>query len=87
MRLEDRAANLERAARAHLVEQVETAYTDAVAAVPGRTPANPFEADGVTAALAIARVAALDAPVVLACDRFESAAAAASWLDAPVIRP
>ena len=86
LRLEDRQANLERAARSHLAEQVETEYVEAVAAVPGRTPANPFEADGVTAALAVGRVAALDAPVVLECDRFESPAAAASWLDAPVIQ-
>lgn len=44
--------------------------------------------DSVAAALAIARVADLDAPVVLDGDvaRFESAAGAAEWLDAPVVR-
>lgn len=86
LRLEDRLANLERTARTHLVEQVEPAYIDAVAAVPGPPPTEPFEADTVTAALAIGRVAALSAPVVLDCGRFDSAEAAASWLDAPVIR-
>jgi hypothetical protein len=86
MRLEDRRANLERAARAQLVERVDGAYADAVRAVPGPTPADPFDADPVTAALAIGRVADLAAPVVLECDRFESEGAAASWLDAPVVR-
>ncbi|MFD1586221.1 hypothetical protein ACFR9U_04450 [Halorientalis brevis] len=86
LKLADRRANLERAARAHLVEQVDTEYAEAVAAVPGRTPTNPYEADGVTAALAVGRVAALNAPVVLDCDRFDSPEAAASWLDAPVVR-
>lgn len=85
LRLQDRVANLERAARAHLRKQVETEYADAVAAVPGRTPASPFDADPVTAALAVGRVADLAAPVVLACDRFTSATAASSWLDTPVV--
>jgi len=48
--------------------------------------ADPWGADPVARALAVARVAALSAPVVLACDRFGSADAAADWLDAPVIR-
>lgn len=86
MRLEDRLANLERAARSHLVEQLEDKYVEAVAAVPGAQPATPFEADGVTAALAVGRVATLAAPVVLDCDRFDSAEAAAAWLDAPVVQ-
>lgn len=86
MRLEDRKANLERAARAHLAEAVEPLYEDAVAAVPRRTPDDPSDASGVTAALAVARMADLTAPVVLACDRFEGPAAAAAWLDAPVVR-
>ena len=44
--------------------------------------------ESVAAALAVARVADLNAPVVLAggVARFESAAAAAEWLDAPVVR-
>lgn len=40
----------------------------------------------VTAALAIVRLADVDAPVVLACDRFDSAASAATRLDARVVR-
>ena len=86
-RLEDRAANLEREARAHLVGQLADRYREAIAAVPSAgNVADPFDADPVTAALAIARLAALSAPVVLACDRFGSAAAARRWLDAPVVR-
>ena len=37
-------------------------------------------------ALAVARVAARPAPVVVAADRFASADAAARWLGSPVIR-
>jgi hypothetical protein len=94
-RLEDRLANLEREARAHLVESVRAEFAAAVEAVPtpaesgdaGTRPgADPFEADDVTATLAVGRVAALRAPVVLACERFETPATAAAWLDAPVIR-
>lgn len=84
--LEDRAANLERAARAHLVEQVAADYERAVAATPWDTPSDPFAVDEVTAALAIGRVAALRAPVVVECDRFGDATSVAAWLDAPVVR-
>ncbi|WP_415379429.1 hypothetical protein [Halosimplex sp. TS25] len=88
-RLEDRRANLERRARAHLVERIRGEYETAVETVPG-APAgaadDPFDVDGPTAALAVGRVAALRAPVVLACDRFETVDAAAEWLGAPVVR-
>lgn len=86
-RAEERVANLERQARAHLRDQVEDEYVTALDAVPdsGETAA-PFEADPVSRALAVARVADLSAPVVLACGRFETARAAADWLDTPVIR-
>ncbi|QPV64970.1 hypothetical protein I7X12_10325 [Halosimplex litoreum] len=90
-RLEDRRANLQRRARAHLVDRVRGEYEDALVAVPGG-PAeaerldDPFAVEGVTAALAVGRVAEFRAPVVLACDRFASAQAAAEWLDAAVIR-
>lgn len=87
LRLEDRVANLERRARAHLREQVRGEYVAALSAVPGAgDPDEPFEADPVTGALAVARVAEIDAPVVLACDRFDGAEEAAAWLDGPVIR-
>lgn len=123
-RLQDRAANLERAARKELVTAYRGEYLAAVGRVPGGPadgtapgepadgtaagePADgtvacdtasesgagldpggddPFDVDPVTAALAVARVADLRAPVVLACGRFDSPAAAADWLDAPVIR-
>jgi chromosome segregation ATPase len=85
--LEDELANLRRDARRRLVAQVRPAYESAVAAVPG-SPADPdpFDVDPVTGALAVARVADFDAPVVLDCDRFEDAGAASAWLGAPVIR-
>ena len=87
-RLEDRRANLERCARAHLVERIREEYETALAAVPGRAEQvdDPLTAGGVTAALAVARVADLRAPVVLDCDRFERPSAAATWLDAAVVR-
>jgi hypothetical protein len=86
-RAEDQMANLERRARAHLRDTVEDEYVTALGAVPdGGETATPFEADPVSRALAVARVADLSAPVVLACGRFETACAAADWLDTPVIR-
>lgn len=87
-RLRDREANLEREARRALVETFRDEYAAAVETVPAGTAGaeSPFDVDGVTAALAVARVADLRAPVVLACDRFESPESAADWLDAPVIR-
>jgi hypothetical protein len=86
-RLDDRIENLQRRARAHLVEEATDRYAEAVAAVPGSDdPADPFEADPVTAGLAIARIASLSAPLVLGCDRFESVRAASEWLDAPVLK-
>jgi len=90
-RLEERVANLERQARAHRREQVRDEYDAALETVPGADRAAPREADdsgadAVTRALAVARVADLSAPVVLACERFEHPDAAADWLDAPVIR-
>jgi hypothetical protein len=92
-RLEDRAANLARAARSHLVDTLGEEYATAVAAVPGsdqsgdpRAGESPLDADPVSAALAVGRVAELRAPVVLAVDRFANPDAAADWLDAPVVR-
>lgn len=86
-RLEERVANLERQVRKHRREQVHEAYVAALEAVPGvDSVTEPFEAEPVTRALAVARVAELSAPVVLACERFESAGAAADWLDTAVIR-
>lgn len=85
-RLADRLANRRRDAREALVESVTDQYRDAVAAVPGPTPEDPFDAPAVTAALAVLRVAKTDAPVVLETDRLGAPAEAAEWLDAPVVR-
>jgi hypothetical protein len=86
-RLDDQIENLQRRARAHLVEEATDRYAEAVAAAPGSDdPADPFEAAPVTAGLAIARIASLSAPLVLGCDRFESVTAASEWLDAPVLK-
>lgn len=83
--LEDRAGNLTRAARKHLVSKLAADYADAVAAVPDAEAADPFAADPVVAALAVARVARPDAPVVVSCEQFAEAGSAREWLDAPVI--
>lgn len=96
LRLQDREANLRRAARERLAdtvrEEYEAARNDVLAPnhddtdAPTHADTTETTRDPVAAALAVARVAALDAPVVLASDRFEGPTAAASWLDAPVIR-
>ncbi|MFD1646697.1 DUF7856 family protein [Haloarchaeobius litoreus] len=87
--IEDDLANARRAARAWLAARVDDEFADALAVVPGEaspgeTP-GAYDGDDVTAALAVARVATLDAPVVLSCDRFASAGAAATALDSPVL--
>lgn len=81
--LEDRAANLARDAREHLAARIEAEFEDTITTVPGTTA--PGAADHVTAGLAIARLGVIEAPIVLECDRFTNARAAADWLDAPVV--
>lgn len=84
--LEDRLANLRRRARSDLVGAVQNEFATTLAAVPEYQPGDdPLDAPPVPAALAIASLAALRAPVVLAIDRFDSPGAASEWLDAPVI--
>lgn len=94
-RLEERVANLERQARARRREQVREEYLAALEAVPGvgdvaesggDDVTDPREMEPVVQALAVARIAELSAPVVLACERFESVETAANWLDTAVIR-
>lgn len=80
--LEDRAANLARAARKHLCARLDSEFDRAVDAVPGATDTHD---DPVTAAIAIAQLGEPTAPVVLECDRFPTASAAADWLGSPVI--
>jgi hypothetical protein len=65
-------------------------FAAAVAAVPGDAhvgdePAE-YEGDPTTAALAVARVAEVRAPLVVSCGRFRDADAAVDCLGAPVIR-
>jgi len=90
LRLQDRVANRRREARRALAVSVADQFAAAVDAVPGEATLStePLSIDGdeVTAALAAIRVADLRAPIVDATDRFDSAAAAADALDAPVIR-
>ena len=86
LRLQDRIDNLERTARAKLVETVRPAVDDVVPAVPGSAASTVAEAAPVTAALAAVRVGTLRVPPVLACRRFEGAASAESWLGTPVVR-
>jgi len=82
----DALANARRAARATLVDRFTGEFAAALAAVPGPTPDDPFDASSVTAALAVLRLAETPAPVVLEVDRFPSPAAASEALDAPVVR-
>ncbi|WP_424001557.1 hypothetical protein ACOZ4I_16725 [Haloarcula salina] len=82
----DALANARRAARATLVDRFTDEFAAAVAAVPGPTPDDPFDASPVTAALAVLRIAETPAPVVLEVDRFSSPTAASEALDAPVVR-
>ncbi len=79
-------ANERRESRAALADAVRERVDAAVVAVPGTSATRLADADPVTARLALARVARLDAPVVLAARRFPDAAAAVGWLDAPVLR-
>lgn len=52
---------------------------------PGDRPAD-YAGGSVTASLAIARIAAVQAPIVLTDRRFSDAETASAWLSAPVIR-
>jgi hypothetical protein len=90
LRLADRVANFRRRVRRDLVASVYDEFAAAVRALPGDAepgdrPAD-YAGDQITAVLAVTRVARVDAPVVLAVDRFGSPAEAATRLDAPVVR-
>ncbi|KAA9399368.1 hypothetical protein Har1130_14405 [Haloarcula sp. CBA1130] len=84
--LADELANLRRSARATLVDRCADTFARAIEAVPGPVPDDPFEADPVTAALAVLRFARTPAPVVLETDRLGTPTAASDCLDAPVVR-
>ncbi len=83
LRLEDRAANLRRDAREALADEVRDAFEESRAALPdGEAFPEP-----VGPALAVARVADLDAPVAVgSVGPFGGVDAVAEWLDAPVVR-
>jgi chromosome segregation ATPase len=90
LELEDRVANLERETRRELADTVWEQFRAALRTVPGDATAGAtpgtYEGDRLTAALAVARIAPLDAPVVVdGCDRFDGGESVASTLDAPVI--
>jgi len=90
LRWADRRDNLRRSAREHLVARAWDRFRSAVTTVPGdatveETPGT-YDGDDRTAALAVARVADISAPVVLAGGRFPDARSAANCLGAPVIR-
>ncbi|WP_338740172.1 hypothetical protein [Haloplanus salilacus] len=90
LELEDRIANREREVRYDLAAAVWEQFRSAVHAVPGSATVGPtpgeFDGDPATAALAVARLAPLEAPVVVdGLDRVSGADAAATLLDAPVI--
>ena len=90
LRLQDKRDHLARAARRHLAEAVYDDFAAAVAAVPGDAHAGDepgeYEGDSTTAALAVARVAEVRAPLVVSCGRFRDADAAVDCLGAPVVR-
>ncbi|WP_129114311.1 DUF7856 family protein [Halegenticoccus tardaugens] len=89
LELEDRVANLERAARAHLAAAVYGDFAAAARELPGEVDPGgdpgAFDGDAVTAHLAAVRIADLAAPVVLSVDRFDDADEAAARLDAAVV--
>lgn len=84
-RLEDRLANRRRDARRWLVEKLENEFRAAIGALVDRSIEEPFDCRPVVAGLAVARVAAYSAPLVLETDCFESATAAREYLGGPVI--
>jgi preprotein translocase subunit SecD len=84
LRLQDRLENRRREARAELIESVRPDADEAVASAPGGDGHSFEGADSVTAALAVARVGTVHAPVTLACRRFSDATEATAWLEAPV---
>lgn len=91
-RLADRADNLRRRARRTLAADVYGEFAAALESVPttdavrAGTEPSEYAGDDVSAALAVARLADLRAPVVVACGRFRSAREARRALDCQVIR-
>jgi hypothetical protein len=88
LKLEDRRENLRRAARQELADRYAEQFQRALAAlpVPG-DPAGPSSYDGPdwASAAAVARVAAVQAPLVVSGSVFERPTRARAALDAPVV--
>lgn len=85
-RLTDRIANLERQARAFIVDDLHETYCEAFRRIAVLSPPKePFESSPVDAAIAIASIADLSAPIVLVADRFEDPANARAVLEVPII--
>jgi hypothetical protein len=90
----DRLANRRREARAWLAEQVYDAFAASTAALADATGVDAdagaapgdYDGDALTAAAAVARVADVSAPLVVATSRFGDAERTAVLLDAPVVR-
>jgi hypothetical protein len=80
LELQDAIANRRREARRHLAEQVAETVADAEERVPG-PPDDPT-----TTRLAVLRVGDVEAPVVLAVERFDDVTDARETLGVPVIR-
>lgn len=83
--LVDRRENRRRAARAWLAEAVAESVERAARALPTRTDPAAADGDPHAAALAVARVGTVSAPIVLVDSPFETALQARAALDAPVI--
>lgn len=81
LRLEDRAANLRRASREHLAGVVRESFEEARADVPAGV------GPSVSTAFAVARVAKLEAPVVVAsgADSFEGVEELSRWLKSSIV--
>ena len=86
LRLEDRAGNLRRRARRELLEAVRPKADRAASKVPGDDAMRFEDVGGVSAALALARIARVRRPIVVACGRFPDRETAERWLETPVYR-
>lgn len=88
LRLQDQRNNLRRTARKQLAERLWPAFERARAAVPATQHTSSdldARSNSPAAALAVCRLARLNAPIVVGVDCFPTAQAAAGVLRAPVI--
>lgn len=85
-RLEDELANRRRDARRVLVDELVSEFAAAVRELTDTRSDDPFDCRPTVAGLAVARLAAYSAPLVLETDRFESAASARAFLGGRVLK-